>query len=277
MRFWLEIALGAAAALLGAAYAEFVLDIRGPLSSLESESAMAAITLTSYGDYWDKEKEARAKYGSGVIATADEAGGKWTVTADGSVFAQGRISVTLAGMYGLFAVTSGETIEGLFPFDIVPTRPDLSGAQNVKVLQERFENFPKRFLAFADDDVVVDSCQAPHPPVSGIGFFAKWLPIQSQAFCLAHWKGPHPASMLIGVTLANGDPWMRPFARRLCRAITTAALKNPAFAGNQTPAYAACVLVDRPDRRKPHNAQETFTSVVYEIDGGKLARMNAAQ
>jgi hypothetical protein len=278
MRLSIICLFGMIAVIVIAAYGEFVLDFRGAHSQLKSESTLAAITLTSYGDRDSKLKEARAKYGDRVRAQDDVSAGtfdgKWTITVDDSVIEQGPITVTLAGMYGLFAVTSEQTIQGIFPFDIDPPMPKLSGVPKVNRLQERFENFPKKFLAFSDDDVSLDSCQAPEPPAFEIGLLAKWLPIQSQAFCIAHWKGPRPASMLIGVTLANGDPWMRPFTRWICRSMTLAALGKLASPDRQLPTYAACVLVDRAGRRKPRDAHDAFETVVYEIRDRTLARMN---
>src|ERR1700730_10808127 len=56
MRVWIKCVLGAAAVVLIAAYAEFVIDFRGPRSELKSENDLAAITLTSYGDR-DKDRD----------------------------------------------------------------------------------------------------------------------------------------------------------------------------------------------------------------------------
>jgi len=262
-----------------AAYGEFVVDFRGPRSQLRSENALAAITSTSYGDRDAKIKEGRAKYGDRVRANDDvPAGtldGKWTITVEGSVIEEGPIIVKLAGMYGLFAVESDDSTEGnFFSFSIVPGRADLSRSTSVKALQDRFENFPTRFLAFADTDVAVDSCEAPPTSELGFGSIGTLFGMQAQTYCMVHWKGAHPSSMLISVTLARGDPWIRPFARWICRSMTLATLRKLASSNRQPPIYAACVLVDRADRRRPRDAHDTFESVVYEIRNRTLARMN---
>ena len=90
---------------------------------------------------------------------------------------------------------------------------------------------------------------------------------------MIHWNRANGESMLINVTLANGDPWMRPFSRRLCRTITEATLTKfyPKIAVR--PTYAACVLVDRPERTGPTGAQTAFTSDVYEVRSADLARI----
>jgi hypothetical protein len=278
MRVWVKYLLGIVAVVLIAAYAEFVIDFRGPRSQLKSENALAAVTLTSYGDRDTKVKEARARYGDRVRADDDvPAGaldGKWTITVDGSVIEEGRIITKLAGMYGLFVVASDGATEGIFPFSIVLGLPDLSRAASVKVLRDRFGNFPARFLAFADTDVAVDSCAATPMPELTSGLIGSLLGMQAQTYCMVHWKGTHPSSMLISVTLANGDPWMRPFARWICRSMTSATLGKLTSPNHQPPTYAACVLVDRADRRRPGDAHDTFDSVVYEIRDRTLARMH---
>jgi hypothetical protein len=278
MRVWLKYLLGIVALVLIAAYGEFVIDFRGSRSQLKSESALAAITLTSYGDRDARLDEARAKYGDRARAhdsvPAGSLDGKWTITLDGSVIEQGPIVVKLAGMYGLFAVTSGDTTEGLFSFSIVPGRANLSDTTSVKALRDRFKDFPPRFLAFADTDLAIDSCTTPPTSELGLGSIGALLGMQAQTYCVVHWKGTHPSSMLVSVTLANGDPWMRPFARWICRSMTLATLRKLASPNRQPPTYAACVLVDRADRRRPGDAHDTFESVVYEIQNRMLARLD---
>ena len=98
MRVWIKYLLAIVAVVLIAAYGEFVLDFRGQRSQLKSEHALAAITLTSYGDRDARVREARAKYGDRVRVNDDvPAGtmdGKWTITLDGSVMSYARKLVT---------------------------------------------------------------------------------------------------------------------------------------------------------------------------------------
>jgi hypothetical protein len=275
VRLWAKLVLGTGVAIAVATYAEFVLDFRAPRSNLKIEGALAALTLTSFGDYSTKVGQARAKYGDRVRADQDVSAGKWTIKLDGSIIEEGRIVVKLAGMYGVFAVAFNETTKGIFPFSIVAGNPTLSNAPSVKILQDRFAgSFPAKFLAFADADRTLDSCQAPQIPELGFGSLGALLRIQSQTFCVVHWKGAHPSSMLISVTLAGGDPWMRPFSLWICRAMTATILRTLASSDRPLPTYAACVLVDRPDRRRPGDAQDTYKSVAYEIRSGTPARMN---
>ena len=68
--------------------------------------------------------------------------------------------------------------------------------------------------------------------------------------------------MLVSVSLAEGDPWLRPFGRRLCRGIAETALAQVEAGGAHRPVYAACILADRPARK---GAKETLTSYAYSV------------
>ena len=235
MRAWLP--LGAAAAIVIAAYAELVLDIRTPGSDLVAAASVAAIVSFPTGE-GDSPKK-------------------------------------LAGMYGLFAIRSSAS-ESIYPFSIVPGnvgsssyRPDLDQ------LRERFgASFPARPDASDDAQTKANSCAS--RPVSELGFgrITGWLHLRSQTSCVAQWHGARPGAMLISVTLADTDSWMRPFVRRICKTLTMAALEALALPKGEAPIYAACVLVDRPERIRPGDAQDTFKSVVYEVRNGMLARMD---
>lgn len=229
-----SIALGVAAAIAIAACAELVLDIRMPRSGLAAAGALAAIISFPTGEPDPPKK--------------------------------------LAGMYGLFVVRSGAT-ESIFPFSIVPGnagsssyRPDLAQ------LRERFgADFPAQPDAANDTRWKDNTCVARPASELGFGRLTEYLHLRSQASCVVRQSGARPGAMLISVTLADADRWMRPFARRMCRTLTATALT--ALGSAEAPAYAACVLVDRPGRMRPGDAQNTFKSVVYEVRDGVLARM----
>lgn len=108
---------------------------------------------------------------------------------------------------------------------------------------------------------MTDKCITISP--ADLGWLGEQLRFQSGAFCVVFWKGASPGSMLIGVALANGDPGMRPFIRRICRWLTATALARVAATDHEPPPdYAACVLVDRPNRS---GAAETLQAHVYEV------------
>jgi hypothetical protein len=237
MRLWVRLLLAAGIAVILAAYAELVLDIRTPRSSLLNASALAAVI--SFPSEQPENKH-------------------------------------LAGMYGLFVVAPGGAAESVFPFSIVAGNTTSSSYKpTVETLRDRFgDSFPAKRATLDDTDTAVDYCSSRPPPELGLGWLATWLRLRAQTFCIVDWNGIGPSSMLVGITLADGDPWMRPFARRICRTLTAAALEELALPREELPRYAACVLVDRADRMRPGDAQDTFKSVVYEVRNGTLARMD---
>ena len=237
MRVWL--ALGAAAAIATAGFAEFVLDIRTPRSGLTAAGALAAIISFPTGESDPPKK--------------------------------------LAGMYGLFVVNPHGDVEQLFPFSIVPGNAGSSALRpNFGQLRDRFEvGFPASPKAY-DAGPTENSCAARPAAELGLGRLTALLRLRSQSYCVVRWggalPGARPGVMLVSITLADADPWMRPFARRICRTLTETAL---ASLGNAPrPDYAACVLVDRPGRIRPGDAQDTYKTVVYEVRDGTLARMD---
>jgi hypothetical protein len=236
MRAWLFLGAGAAVAI--AAYAELVLDIRTPRSDLVVTGAVAAIVSFPTGEPDPAKK--------------------------------------LAGMYGLFVVSPGAT-ESTHPFSIVPGNVGSSTYRpTLASLRDRFgAGFPARPDASDDTHTKVNACTSASPSELGFGRrMTKWLRLRSQAACVVRWNGAHPVAMMINVTLAEADPWMRPFVRWICRRLTATALKALAARQDDGPDYAACVLVDRPGRIRPGEAQDTFRSVLYEVRNGALSRMD---
>jgi hypothetical protein len=237
MRVWLP--LGAAAAIVIAGFAELVFDIRMPHSGLAAAGALAAVISFPTGEPDPPKK--------------------------------------LAGMYGLFVVNPHGDSEQLFPFSIVPGDAGLSTLRpNLAQLRDRFEaGFPASAKAY-DAGPSENSCASRPAAELGPGWLTALLRVRGQTNCVVRWDGALPGArpgvMLVSVTLADADPWMRPFARRICRTLTETALSS--LRDVVKPGYAACVLVDRPGRIRPGDAQDTYKTVVYEVRDGTLARMD---
>jgi hypothetical protein len=234
MRGWL--ALGAAAAIVVASYAELVLDILAPRSDRVAASALAAVISFPTGEPDPPKK--------------------------------------LAGMYGLFVVRAGGSGESLFPFSIVPGM--VASSEYRPPLDQLWERFGASFPASRDaaDDAQKRSNSCVSRPAAELGFgrLTEYLHLRAQASCIVRQVGPGPATMLVSVTIADADPWLRPFVRKICGRLTAAALA--AIGSTARPDYAACVLVDRPGRIRPGDAQDTFATVVYELRDRALARMD---
>ena len=276
MRVWakLVVLVAAAGALIGVGYAELVLDIRTPRSNLQKASALGASALLNMDEYNKKVEKMKNTYGDRAEVALQPSTGGVTVTLDGKVIEEWHITRNFGGMYGIFVVIVPGGTESLFSFDSEPGNIPSGQPPTSDRLRARFPNFPGKFLSFFDDEWTRDSCATPAVRDVGFGPLGVWLGLQSQTYCIEHWKSARPASMLIVVTRAEGDPWMRPFARWLCARTTGAALRKLASVGTVLPDYASCVLVDRPERTGPTGAQTAFTSDVYEIRDGALTRID---
>jgi hypothetical protein len=77
--------------------------------------------------------------------------------------------------------------------------------------------------------------------------------------------------MLISVERADGAPWMRPFSRRIYRAIVDDALERFNPDQSDGPRYAGCILADRPAYV---SAQKSLVVEMYAVGPhNRLARM----
>jgi hypothetical protein len=270
---WVGLFVGAGAVL--AAYAEWVMDIRSPHSDLSVVRALGASAHLSMVKYNKKVEQMRNAYGDRAHVILEASTGKTTVTLDDRTIEESQIVRQFGGMYGVFVVKARDVNVSIFPFALDPGEIPSDHEPNIARLQSRFEKgLVAGYLTFNDTDWTRDSCAA--PPVSDLGFgsLAALLRLKSGTFCLVNWKGPRPGSMLIGVARAEGDPWMRPFARWICRKLTAAALDKLSSRDRKMPTYAACVMVDRPDRTGSPGAQDAFTSIVYEVQDGASARLD---
>ncbi len=255
-------------------YAELVLDIRTPLSDLFQTHALGASASLSMFDYNQKVVQFHKLYGDRAHVLLETSSGKARVEIDGKVVDEWQIERQFSSIYGMFVVSDGADRESIFPFDIEPGKIPDGHEPNIARLMGHFEaTLPAKYLDFSDVDWARGYCAVPSSSKIGFGQFVNWLHVRSETFCIVHWNGAGGGSILVSVTLAEGDPWMRLFSRRLCRAITETALAELAMSSQERPTYAACVLVDRPDRTGSTGAQTAFTSEVYEVRNSDLARI----
>jgi hypothetical protein len=255
-----------------AVYAEFVLDFRTPGSGLSEVHALGASASLQMSGYNEKVAHYRGAYGDRAHVILDPSNGRLTVTLDGATVEEGQILREFGGMYGMFVVIRHDGSDSIFPFAIEPGAVPQDHEPNIGRLKNRFESsLPAQYLDFADDDWTRDHCASLPASDVGLGGFANLLHVRSDTSCVVRWKNGE--SMLINVTLANGDPWTRPFSRRLCRTMMEGALIKLSAGSVERPTYAACVLVDRPERTGPTGAQTAFTGDVYEVRSADLARI----
>jgi hypothetical protein len=246
MRLSAKLAIGIGVMIALAGYGEVVLDIRTPHSRLVERAAVGTDAKWIVSELKQIEAAMTAKYGPGASTTFRSPGGNYVTEVDHNVVQEGPIPHTFAGVEGLFVLESPDRVTGIFPFRLDPQGdhpPDVNADQAVK---DRFKDkFPARYLAFGERDVTQGSCVAISAP--DLGMVGTLLRLRSGTFCMVYWNGDIETSMLIGAVLVDGDPWMRPFARRICRSLTSLALGKLVESDPQRlPTYAACLLIDRP-------------------------------
>jgi len=262
-----------AIAFIGAiAYGELVLDWRIPRSDQTARTTMRVSYMISLVAYNKLKAETKEKYGDRAQITFDTEAGFIEVKLDSRVIERREEKRKLEDVFGIFVIGPNDAIRMRFPFA-------LEAGQDIKQLRQsladsfkhQFDRAPKQWLEFTDKDWTIDRCVS-LPSGLGLGSLGDTLRLREGTACVVTWKGPQSSSMLIGVNRADGDPWMRPFIRRLCRGITEAALKRFDADTSDSPKYAACILADRPDYV---SAQKSLAADLYSVGpGNALARMN---
>ncbi len=262
MWFSARLCIGAllVAVLAALGVAELVLDVRTPRSALIENHAIGTNTSSRIADFDATAAAMKSQYGPGAVTTIQSPPLRWVVKVDGRVVHEEPLPTTFGGVMGLFVIgTRGHG--STFPFRLDPQETPPPHQYSSMMLRNRFKDvLPARYLDFNDAEVGEGPCIVLAP--TDLGPAGRLLQIQTGTFCMIDWNGSARASAMVGAVLAHGDPWMRPFARRICRTLTSLALRKIAAVRPQPPEYAACVLVDRPTRG---GATENSTVHVFEV------------
>jgi hypothetical protein len=223
----------AAIALVGAiAYGEFVEDWRIQRSDQSARFAMRAGAGASIADYNRLQAAMTEKYGARTETALHIDTGITEVRLDGKLLETHPELKKISDVSGIFVFGPDDDVTMRFPFEV--------GA----------------------DFVRATSNQGIHDDLKSRG----------GTYCVVTWKGKQRGTMLIIVSVADGDPWMRPFTRRLCREITEVALKNFDPLAADSPRYAACILADRPSYV---SARKSLAISTYSVGpNNHLARMD---
>jgi len=227
-----------AVVLAAAAYAELVLDVRTPRSTLVEGHLIQAVMS------WHTGNLDTAKYGPNAKTNFESGPARLVITLDGNVVHEAPLSEMFEGVRAIFEVGASERQMGqmasTFPiWFAVPSPPDHSSAMvrrryfvDSNMGEKRIENYvgdgPCVVLAAAD-----------------LGSVGAAVRLKSVTFCVVEWTGSRPASMLIGAPLTDGGPFVRPFSRRICRSLAALALRKLTAARSQAVQYAGCMLLDR--------------------------------
>ncbi|MFK4511575.1 hypothetical protein IQ17_01853 [Bradyrhizobium daqingense] len=260
--------------LVAIAASELIFDLRAPRSELHQMHAITTTVSLQTAGYNAFEAEMEKKYGPNVVTLLDLQSSRMTAKINGKLVDDRPAPSWFSDARGFFLVGK-EGAMSTFPFSINPAEPPEPGRHGglgAGYLRTRWaKRLPAKYVDFDDRDVVTDTCVTISS--SDFGWPGRFLLLRNGAFCVQFWKGSSPGSMLIGVVVADGDSWMRPFTRRLCRWFTSKAIGRVAATDRAVPAdYAACVLVDRPNRP---SVPEKLQSYVYEVRrDATLAAMN---
>ena len=251
-----------AVVLAAAAYAELVLDVRTPRSTLVEGHLIQAVMS------WHTGNLDTAKYGPNAKTNFESGPARLVTTLDGNVVHEAPLSEMFEGVRAIFEVGASERQMGqmasTFPiWFAVPSPPDHSSAMvrrryfvDSNMGEKRIENYvgdgPCVVLAAAD-----------------LGSVGAAVRLKSVTFCVVEWTGSRPASMLIGAPLTDGGRFVRPFSRRICRSLATLALRKLTAARSQAVQYAGCMLFDRAGFRDGSEALygfvDGFQVHVYEV------------
>lgn len=253
-------------ALCALAIGELVFDWWTPPSDFAQSHALGVNVGVSLVPYNKLTQEMKEKYGDRAKVSFEFPPGRTTVERDGEIVYDETPAPRLNDVIGVFMVGKRKGATDMpFPFRLAPDQ-DLNRVERklATALRNRFgKSLPQRWLSFSDQDWSIDRCTA-LPAGLGLGGVGLLMRLGKGTACVVTWRRaqPVPVSMLISVSVAKGDPWMRPFSRRLCRAITDTALAQLGPGERDRPGYAACVLADRPGRQ---GAQQTLSSYVYSV------------
>jgi hypothetical protein len=268
----IAIAAGVLALAGCVVYAELISDWRTARSDGNARFALSVTYSLSLVDYNRMVAENKQKYGDRAETNLDVKSGIIEVKVDGNTIETRAEGKTLEGVQGIFVIGTEDKVSARFPFQI-DFKSDFSDPTRSMALflKERYKKAPRQWFEFSDADWTIDRCAA-LPKGFGLGILGKGLDLHKGTSCVVSWNGQEPSSMLVAVGRADGDPWMRPFARRICREMVDSALErfNPDGAGS--PKYAACILADRPAYV---SAQKSLVIEVYSVEPhNQLARLD---
>jgi hypothetical protein len=269
MRLWLKIGvlLAVMCLLAAASYAELVLDIRSPRSALAVSANISSSSTYLIADINRRSQQLNQKYGD-AAKTSIGAGGKLTTRVDDQVVHEETVKGALAAVTGVILVGPEKVADpSEFPFDLSFDDKLASASRGLAgSLKHHFGGaLPARFLAFDDSAYTLGACF--NLSTSDFGQVGQMLRFKNSRSCEISWKKTRPASMLVSLNVADGDPWMRPFSRRICRYVLSIALERVALTKQHKPDYASCILADRPDRV---GAKSAIALHDYEVGAGRM-------
>jgi hypothetical protein len=259
------------AAGLVAIYLEFVRDFRTPRVEFVVAGVVGFNQQVPTERYIAISESMKAKYGEeaetwiGPNGTATKVKGQVVATEKIEGRFLDAIGMTVAGGQGK------NTPFGIFPFRIGPNAvPEPVAARTLALtIRERFQSvLVPDALDFTDRDFVIEGCRNLSAAELGLKIAGPLLGLGRTTLCTVIWKRTKPARMLIGITIAEGGFWIRPFNRGVCRTLAQAWLRNVSQSDHsRLPDFVQCMLADRPASRS-----DAVSTQVYQVGAdGTLA------
>ena len=264
-----RVLLGSLAVVFAAVYLEFVADFRTPRSSLATRAALVTNNHPEPDRLATSIAALKVKYGTD--ADVRQAAMNLIVTRNGKFLGSAPVPSVFHEASGMTQVVDDQAgVTSTFPFDISPYgQPDGVPPNLVPFVKMRVGRvFAGGSPEFDTEDFAIEGCRNVSPSALGLSLTARLLSLGNSELCTSVWKHPPFHRMLVGIAVANGGRWIRPFARGACRILANAWLANARQAAQQ-PDYLECLLVDRPDNQ-PFGAG--VSAFAYEIrKDGSLA------
>jgi hypothetical protein len=257
-------------AVAGAMYAELVADIRAARSALSEQHVVASNWSFLTADYNRVRDEMKQRYGERAETTLDAGNGWITVRLDAALVHEQKFVMTIENIFGATFIGPDGPRQQKFPFDITAGRISVRDPPGslTRRLKQRFGKPAGTIIESLDErHWAPGACKTVEPNDLGFGWLAPILRLEAATQCLVHRKDSKPGIMLVLAVLARGDPWMRPFSRRICRVFGSKMLAD--MREIEKPNYFGCILLDRPERA---GAREILTLRTFEAtENGALA------
>jgi hypothetical protein len=224
------------------AYFVLVVDVFAPRSELKGYFAVGTYNNVDLSHIGDWDRAAKEKYGPIVQTRLNRHDGvnTYEVLLNDETVESRPFGSKLDSALGVFSVVGPQGAPTAFPFVLAlgDSDPSVGRQTATEQIKLRLGNgyAPAALLSFDDGDWQMTGCRQLGATLAVI--FA----VEQQRLCFVErtdGRGP----LLIGAAIMDRS-WVRPFARRSCRSLSSAWLAAmPGTAAHAIPSYVGCLLL----------------------------------
>lgn len=273
-RLSMPVIVATLAVVCAIVYVEFGLDFRTPRSALAMRGALVTHNQLPPETLAAVTAGFKAKFGPDVQVWQGPVG--INAKLDGKIVATAPAHTFFREALGITQVAEAPGVVSTFPFHVSPYEVrDSVHPLVVPMLRMRVARvFPAHGADFELDDFSIDRCRMLPPRELGLGLAGRVLDLSNSTTCVVTWKHLPFRRMLVGVVVAGGGSWIRPFAHGACRLLSDAWLASEQRqSAGERPDYLQCLLIDRPENKPFGSGVSTFA---YEVrKDGSLARFGS--